>query len=242
MLISAELGQGNKGINYILRKPPEIKQNWWERMFAPKASAFSFQIADRDEAGARALGDLRDRGINLVANALAQSTDHILSFFKMLRTELAFYVGGLNLHEQLTQLAEPTAFPQFGAPDERCHTFTGLYDVCLALSMKHAIVGNDEQADGKDLVMITGANQGGKSTFLRSVGLAQLMLQCGLFVPAESFSANMCRGLYTHYKREEDTTMKSGKLDEELRRMSDIVDHLAPDCAGAVQRIFCGDQ
>lgn len=229
VLISAELGQGNKGINYVLRKPPEVKLNWWGRLFVPKAPAFSFQIADRDEAGARALSELKDRGINLVANALAQSTDHILSFFKMLRTELAFYVGGLNLHEQLAQLAEPTAFPQFGAPAERCHAFTGLYDVCLALSMKHTIVGNNEQADSKDLVMITGANQGGKSTFLRSIGLAQLMLQCGLFVPAASFSANVCRGLYTHYKREEDASMKSGKLDEELRRMSDIVDHLAPN-------------
>ena len=43
-------------------------------------------------------------------------------------------------------------------------------------------MGNDVDADGKSLVMITGANQGGKSTFLRSVGLAQLMTQCGMFV------------------------------------------------------------
>jgi MutS domain V len=45
-------------------------------------------------------------------------------------------------------------------------------------------------------------------------------------VPAASFSANLCDGLFTHYKREEDATMQSGNLDEELSRMSDIVDHL----------------
>jgi DNA mismatch repair ATPase MutS len=84
-------------------------------------------------------------------------------------------------------------------------------------------------ADGKDLVIITGANQGGKSTFLRSIGLAQLMMQAGMFVCAESFSANLCSNLFTHYKREEDATMKSGKFDEELKRMSEIVDHLTPD-------------
>lgn len=76
--------------------------------------------------------------------------------------------------------------------------------------------------------MITGANQGGKSTFLRSIGLAQLMMQCGMFVGAGSFRSSVCDSLFTHYKREEDIAMKSGKLDEELSRMSDIVDHVTP--------------
>ncbi|GLI35569.1 hypothetical protein DAMNIGENAA_30020 [Desulforhabdus amnigena] len=70
-------------------------------------------------------------------------------------------------------------------------------------------------------------DQGGKSIFLRSIGLAQLMMQCDMFVPAESFSSNVCEGLFTHYKREEDPAMKSGKLDEELSRMSEIVDNLS---------------
>jgi len=83
-------------------------------------------------------------------------------------------------------------------------------------------------ADGKSLVMITGANQGGKSTFLRSIGLAQMMMQAGMFVPAEAFSANLAAGVFTHYKRKEDASMKSGKLDEELSRMSEIVDCISP--------------
>ncbi len=95
--------------------------------------------------------------------------------------------------------------------------------------MQQKVVGNNINADYKELVVITGANQGGKSTFLRSIGLAQLMMQCGMFVPAASFCANVCNSLFTHYKREEDTTMESGKLDEELSRMSDIVDDLTPN-------------
>jgi DNA mismatch repair ATPase MutS len=91
------------------------------------------------------------------------------------------------------------------------------------------VIGNDVNADEKDLIIITGANQGGKSTFLRSVGLAQLMMQAGMFVPAESFSANMCPSLFTHFKREEDASMKSGKFDEELTRMSEIAEHLVPN-------------
>jgi DNA mismatch repair ATPase MutS len=226
ILMSAELGRGNKGVNYVLHKNRDRKQSWLARIVARRAPAYTFRIPPRDEAGARALGDLRVRGINLVANALGQSADHILNFFDMLKTELAFYIGCLNLHEVLAAKGEPTCFPQPLAAGERGTRFQGLYDVCLTLRLDQRVVGNNINADGKDLVIITGANQGGKSTFLRSLGLAQLMMQCGMFVPAESFTADISDGIFTHYKREEDVTMSSGKLDEELSRMSDIVDNV----------------
>jgi DNA mismatch repair ATPase MutS len=225
VLLSAELGRGNKGSNYVLRKPRE-KQSWMKRILAEGSRVYTFYLHPRDESGAKALSELNDTGINLVANALAQSTDHILSFFNMLRTELAFYIGCLNLREQLLRKGEPMSFPVPLASSEHKHSFKGLYDVCLALRLKERIVGNDVKADNRDLVIITGANQGGKSTFLRSIGLSQLMMQCGMFVPAESFCSNVCEGLFTHYKREEDATMKSGKFDEELSRMSDIADNM----------------
>ena len=104
----------------------------------------------------------------------------------------------------------------------------GLYDVCLTLHVPGRVVGNDVDAVDRSLVMVTGANQGGKSTFLRSVGLAQLMMQCGMYVAAESFRSDVRDGIFTHYKREEDTTMRSGKLDEELLRMSGIIDQIRP--------------
>ena len=226
VLISAELGEGNEGTDYMLRKSTEKQQHWIKRILDKKPPVYTFSIHPRDEAGARALSDIRTKGINLAANALGQSADHIDNFFKMLRVELAFYMGCLNLYEQLDQMGEPISFPWPAAPDERRHYFHGLYDVCLSLTMKQKVVGNDVNADDKDLVIITGANQGGKSTFLRSIGLAQLMMQSGMFVPAESYCSNLCDGLFTHYKREEDASMESGKLDEELGRMSLIADNI----------------
>jgi DNA mismatch repair ATPase MutS len=228
VLISAELGKGNKATNYVLRKPND-KQGLMKRIFGKRSPSYSFHIADRDENGAKALSELRDRGINLVANALAQSTDHIVSFFTVLRIELAFYLGCLNLYSQLASKGEPACFPEPASSGEKKLSFRGLYDVCLTLNMEQRVVGNDANADGKDLMIITGANQGGKSTLLRGIGLAQLMMQCGMFAPAESFCSTICDGIFTHYKREEDTTMKSGKLDEELKRMSEIVDNLTPN-------------
>jgi DNA mismatch repair ATPase MutS len=228
-VVSVELGKGNEGTNYVLRKARGRRRNWLERVLGKGQTGYTFRIADRDEAGAQILSELRDRGINLVANALAQSTDHIVSFFQVLRTELAFYVGCLNWHGRLVAKGEPICFPGPEPAGTRRHCFTGLYDVCLTLSMEPRLVRNAVDADGKSLVIITGANQGGKSSFLRSIGLAQLMMQGGMFVGAEVFTAELCPALFTHYKREEDSTMKSGKFDEELGRMSDIVDHIVPN-------------
>lgn len=227
-LISARLGPGNKGADYVLRRPHEDRRAWLVRLFAEQPPSYSFKLHPRDEGGARALAELNDRGVNLAANALAQSTDHILSFFQMLRTELAFYIGGLNLHARLGRLGAPVCFPSPGVAGQIQLTAAGLYDASLALSAQKRPVPNDLDADGKDIVIITGANTGGKSTFLRSVGLAQLMMQAGLFVPATAFSSEVCAGLYTHFKREEDQTLESGKWDEELSRMCRIVDQVKP--------------
>jgi DNA mismatch repair ATPase MutS len=156
----------------------------------------------------------------------------------MLRTELAFYVACLNLRRLLIELQEPTCFPVAAPAGERKLSFSGVYDACLALSAGRKVVGNDLDADGKDLIVITGANTGGKSTFMRSLGLAQLMMQAGMFVPAETFAAEVRDGVFTHYKREEDVTMESGKLDEELGRMSDIVDKITPNSMALFNESF----
>jgi hypothetical protein len=226
VLLSAELGKGNKGTRYVLRRTPAL--SWKERLGLGTRSGYGFTIPDRDENGFKALEELRARGINQVANALAQSTDHILSFFAMLRAELGFYVACLNLHERLADKGQPICFSKPVGPGPRALAAQGLYDVCLALHTQAAVVGNDVDADDRTLVMITGANQGGKSTYLRSVGVAQLMLQCGMFVGAHSLRASVVDGVFTHFKREEDATMESGKLDEELSRMSDIAGAITP--------------
>jgi len=229
VLISARLGKGNTGNSYVLRRPHRDDRNWLRRLLAERPASYSFQLHPRDESGAQALARLNDRGVNLVANALAQSTDHILSFFQMLRTELAFYIGCLNLHAHLAQLGEPICFPVPGLAGHRTLSFSNLHDVSLALNMGKMVVGNDLNANRKDIVVITGANTGGKSTFLRSVGLAYLMMQAGMFVSADAFTSEISDGLFTHYKREEDVSMESGKWDEELGRMSQIVDRVRPN-------------
>lgn len=226
-LISAQLGRANRSDGYVLRKPYE--RSFLERIDPRNRRGYTFSVPPRDEAGMESLANLRNQGVRLVANALAQSTDHMLGFFNMLRTELGFYVGCLNLWEQLNEKSTTLCFPTPAEPHVRSYEARGLRDASLPFHLAGDVVGNDVDGDGRRLFVVTGANQGGKSTFLRSVGLAQLMMQAGMFVAAESFGASVRSGVFTHFKREEDESMTSGKLDEELARMSAIADRIEPN-------------
>jgi hypothetical protein len=226
-LVSARLGLGNHGIDYVLRLSPNRRPGWKDLLPGGR-SGYVYQIAQRDDAGTRALRDLRNQGLAAVAAAVAQAADHVIAFFRTLRTELGFYVGCLNLHEELAAKGEPTCFPEPEPVGAGVLSGHGLYDASLSLRLDGRAVGNDVLADGRPFLFITGANKGGKSTFLRSIGQAQLMMQAGMFVPAQDYRASLCHGLFSHFKREEDAAMESGKLDEELRRMSGIVDAARP--------------
>lgn len=232
-LMSVRLGRGNKGAGYVLRRHPE-RSGWRDLLPGHRRDAYSFTIPDRDESGFRTLSELTSRGVDDTANAVAQATDHVRSFFRLLRAELGFYLGCLNLRQELQARRQPVCYPDPYGPSELRFTARGLYDAGLALTMSEpagtheTVVGNDVDADGMRLIMITGANRGGKSTFLRGAGQAQLMAQAGMFVPARSLGLSASTGVFTHFKREEDATMEKGKLDEELERLSVIAGEITP--------------
>lgn len=228
-LFSTELRIEAIDPDYILRKQPPRKSWLQDWLFELKNKAYTYHLDPRDEAGATILGNLKDRGLNNVANALGQASEHVKSFLHVLRQELAFYVCCLNLHEKLSSKSVPICFPNPLPENDRKHRFKDLRDTSLALNMKQPIVGNSVDANGKELIIISGANQGGKSSFLRSIGIAQIIMQSGCFVSANEFESELCPGIYTHYKREEDPTMSGGKFDEELVRMGEIVDHIHPN-------------
>jgi len=221
IVTNVRLGRSNAGTDYALSRRQRASGLLRSLLSGRARAAMTFRIHERDDAGSRVLADMQDRALNRVGNALVQSADHIESFFSSLRAELAFYVACLNLHETLTEAQLPLCFPVPAAEHARL-SFQGLYDLCLALTTGSAPVGNDLEANGKTQVIITGANKGGKSTFLRSVGLAQLMMQCGMFVPAHEYCSTVSTGILTHFKREEDKSMRHGRLAEELSRMSAI--------------------
>lgn len=234
VMLSAALGPGNKGTGYVLHQPP--RRNWWDKLTGNHSGSCGFVVDDRDENGAKALTELAGRAINDIANTVTRSADHVEGFFGRLRTELGFYLACSNLYEQLTTAGAPTCFPipTPVVPAQFC--CRDLRDVALCLTGTQPVIGNDIDARGKSLIVVTGANEGGKSTFLRSVGAAQVMTQAGMFVTATSYQANIRDAVFTHFKREEDDTHAHGKLDEELARMSDIA-----DVVGSTSLLLCNE-
>lgn len=226
--LNALPGAGLEPAEYVFCRPPHASGDWLKRMLAQKLPLFSFEISPDGDAESRALADLRDRGLNLAANAAAQAADHLNDFLLTLRRELAFYIGALNLARALRQRENAISLPRLYPVEEQRLNFTGLYDAALALTLEKTITGNDLEASAKKLIFVTGANQGGKSTFLRSLGQAQLMAGCGLFVAAQNASLSLASDVFTHYRREEDKTLNSGKLEEELKRMSALLEQLRP--------------
>ena len=104
--------------------------------------------------------------------------------------------------------------------------FDDLKEVVMKLEQRINVIGNTCSLKGTDLLIVTGANQGGKSTFLRSIGIAQVMMQCGLMVTAKSYSAGIFPRIFVHFTRREDSEMNSGRLDEELKRMNGIIENI----------------
>ena len=101
----------------------------------------------------------------------------------------------------------------------------GFYNMKLAVCMDNIgeLVSNDLVFDRENTVYIlTGANQGGKTTVTQGIGIMFAMAQGGIFVPAESFRYKPADCIYTHFPADEDKTLDLGRLGEECVRFKDI--------------------
>ena len=162
--------------------------------------------------------------VNYLVRRLKGFTDEFQSFFDQLKLQSAFYLAAVQMMEQMKRLGMGWCFPQ--VCDRRDLEFEDLKEFVMGIEQRVNVIGNTCSLLQKDLLIVTGANQGGKSTFLRSIGIAQVMMQCGLPVTARSFRSGIFPRIFVHFTRREDSEMNSGRLDEELGRMNGIVEHI----------------
>jgi DNA mismatch repair ATPase MutS len=221
--LSMSLGPGNSGRNYILHKP-DNSRSVRKTMNSALQRHFTYTLHERDIGGAEEITEIQSRGLGKVASALRIAAKNVMEFFSDIMSEAGFYMAAINLIREIESRNGRICFPI--PTHDKTISFAGLYDLGLLLSTDTEIVSNNMESHDTGLFIITGANRGGKSTFLRSIGQAQLLMQAGIFAPSERLKASTVSGIYTHFKSEEDRNLNRGKFEDELSRMDEIVNHL----------------
>jgi len=146
--------------------------------------------------------------------------------------ELAFYLGAVDLMARLRAAGLPLCRPEILPAEARVCIASGTANLNLALrllasdpgaDLAAAIVLNDVCFDDAGRVFIlTGPNQGGKTTYTQGVGLLHVLAQAGLPVPGTAAQISPADAIFTHFPLEEQPDSGAGRLGEEASRLSTL--------------------
>lgn len=155
-----------------------------------------------------------------VARALTRYVKTGSGWLANLEYELAFFGAAARLRERFAALGVPVCQPDIAPPEARETVMSGLANTLLALRGNAPVLSDARLDAAGRIAILTGPNSGGKTTYLRSVGLAQVLFQAGLFVPARHACLSPADAIYTHFPALE--TRQQGRLAEEAVRLRDI--------------------
>jgi hypothetical protein len=220
--ISGRIGEGLKQADVLLNEICEPVARGKRR---PAVDGVEIQLSSM--ALIQNAEELIESMLVPVHKAIAGYNRSMQRFFEKLRLQIGFFVGCVNLLRKLKALGVPICHPQITL-DSGEFAGKSLIDISLALKERNLPTVNGFCFTGKRQVVITGPNQGGKTTFLRSIGLAQVMMQCGMFVAATEYVSSLFSGLYTHFPSAEDDKIQRGLLEVELNKLSAVISKLKP--------------
>jgi len=140
--------------------------------------------------------------------------------------EVAFYLMYLGLCDEIRTAGQGFCRPTL-SEDGHDITVSGTFDLALAAKLSRAggeIVPNDlTLADAERIIVVTGPNQGGKTTFARTFGQLHYLARLGCPVPGKRARLRLCDRVYTHFERAEQAADLQGKLQDELLRLRTIL-------------------
>jgi hypothetical protein len=178
------------------------------------------------------LSELLETTARPVAEALARYAKLNAQVLIALESEIAFYLGALRWMQRVRDAGLPLCAPEILPSDERIFEARGLFNINFAQRLMarapntriaENIVPNDAAfTDAGRIFILTGPNQGGKTTFTQAIGLMHVLAQAGLHVPAQSARLSPTDAIFTHFAKEERPTMEAGRLGEEAKRLNGI--------------------
>ncbi len=154
-----------------------------------------------------------------------------LAFLLDLLPDLQFILVVTKIHKKLTESGVPMCIPHYHTKEERIFRAKQLYNPALAIRMSEAgtiksIVSNDIEFDEKgQIYILTGPNNGGKTVFLVSVGMAQILAQLGMLIPAKSIEISPVDHIYVHFPKYS-ANEKMGRLEDECARIKEIFESI----------------
>lgn len=156
--------------------------------------------------------------------------------------EARFYLAWLDFIERVRRgTSLRFCYPEVSAGSrtiEACRIF----DLALAASLigeGRRLVPNDiELREGERIVVVSGPNQGGKTTFARAVGQLHHLARIGVPIPGERVSLPLVDRIFTHFERQERVEDLSSKLEDDLRRIHAILEQATSDSLVVLNESF----
>lgn len=153
--------------------------------------------------------------------------------------EIQFYVACLERFRLLRSKGLTFCFPRLS--DEAGVSIGQGFDLALAGNLlgEALPVPNDIHLDGRErILVVTGPNQGGKTTFARMFGQIHYLASLGCQVPGENVRLRLPDGIYTHFERRERVADLRGKLQDDLLRMLAILEQATDRSVIVINEIF----
>ena len=164
----------------------------------------------------------------------------LLVFERQLQVYIAFY----QFFEK-QGVKYPMSFPEFLETDGRASCKMEVcsgYDLALYLKRytpEYQIVCNDiKYNEDEKFMVVTGPNQGGKTTFARSIGQIIYFSLMGFMAPCSSVKLPFFNGILTHFSVEESMETGRGKLKEELVRLEPMMKSDDRGCFVVINELF----
>lgn len=141
--------------------------------------------------------------------------------------EIQFYLAYHAYTQPIRLAGLPFCYPQVA--DSREFAASGTFDLPLARKLteeKTEVVTNDWHLTGAERIfVVSGPNQGGKTTFARTFGQLHYLACLGCPVPGSNARLLLFDRLLTHFEKQEDLSNRHGKLEDDLIRVHDILEH-----------------